>query len=134
VLCASPAYLAEHGVPPRPQALSSHHLLIVGSENQPAIQISSEDETHELRTCCRMRSNNSVAVARAAEAGLGIALLPSYVAAPALNAGRLVPVLPGWRARESSVYAQYLAGRHIVPKVRAFIDALAEAAPTLHTA
>lgn len=131
VLCAAPSYLAAHGIPQKPQMLDTHQMLFVGSESTTGLQIFCGDDTFDLNLPCRMWSNNSVAVARAAEAGLGIALLPTYAAAIPLQAGTLVTVLPEWRARESCVYAQYLAGRHMVPKVRALIDALLDSMPSL---
>ncbi len=127
VLCAAPAYLAAHGAPSNPKLLASHPMLFVGSDPPASIQMSKDEETIDLNLPCRMLSNNSVAVVRSAEAGVGIALLPTYAAARSLQAGRLVAVLPDWCGRESCVHAQYLAGRHIVPKVRVFIDALVDA-------
>jgi DNA-binding transcriptional LysR family regulator len=52
--------------------------------------------THSVRVRGRYHANNAEAVADAAAAGLGIALLPSYVCDAALADGRLVRVLPGW--------------------------------------
>ncbi len=63
----------------------------------------------------------------AARSGLGIALLPCFICGEDLRAGRLVRVLPGWEAPpDSAVSAVYPAARHLSPKVRVFVDFLAE--------
>jgi DNA-binding transcriptional LysR family regulator len=51
---------------------------------------------HSVRVRGRYHANNAEAVADAAIAGLGIALLPSYVCDAALADGRLLRILPGW--------------------------------------
>ena len=63
------------------------------------------------------------------EAGLGIGALPSFLAGPALAAGRLVRVLPELPGSPRQVYAVYPTSRHLQPKVKAFVDFLAEHLP-----
>lgn len=129
VLCAAPSYLDANGMPESPHMLRSHQMLFVSSEGLSSVQMSKGNETFDLALPSRLRSNNSAAVVQSAETGLGIALLPAYAAVRSLRSAQLVAVLPAWHIRESSVYAQYLAGRHMVPKVRALLDALLEMAP-----
>ncbi len=57
---------------------------------------------------------------------LGIALLPLWLVGEDLKAGRLVEVLPDYHAPDSSIHAIYPPGRHLSPKVRGFVDFLAE--------
>ena len=63
---------------------------------------------------------------RAAEAGLGIAQVPSFMLGDALASGRLVEVLPDRPPDILGIYAVYPQGRFPQPKLRAFIDFLAE--------
>lgn len=63
------------------------------------------------------------------EAGLGIGALPSFLAGPALAAGRLARVLPELPGSPRQVYAVYPTSRHLQPKVKAFVDFLAEHLP-----
>ena len=62
----------------------------------------------------------------AAEAGLGIALLPSFILGDAIETGRLVEVLPDRAPDLLGVWAIYPQGRFPQPKLRAFVDFLAE--------
>jgi DNA-binding transcriptional LysR family regulator len=63
-------------------------------------------------------------------AGCGVALLPTWLAGPALREGRLIRVLPGWEARtgraEPAIWAVYPPKKIVSSKVRAFVDFQAE--------
>ena len=77
----------------------------------------------------RMRSGNAGVRLEAALAGLGVARITATFCAPAVQQGRLVPLLPAWRCAPLRMYA-LLPGRRLMPaKVREFMDAL-EALPT----
>jgi len=56
--------------------------------------------------------------------GLGIALLPSFIAGPALQMGKLRTVLTDYETPPLSVYAIYPPNRHLSARVRLFIDFL----------
>lgn len=66
----------------------------------------------------------------AAMAGLGIALLPDRVCRPALEAGRLVRVLPAWHGQIGIVHLVFTTRRGLPPAVRALIDHLARGFPS----
>lgn len=124
VLCASPRYLARKGVPTSPAELVNHDLLKVGDDQ--LLELSSEGVHRSMSVNFKMRANNSVALAGAVAAGVGIALLPTYVVAGQIADGTLQHILPDWKGQESSVFAQFLGGRHMLPKIRVFIDHLIE--------
>lgn len=65
------------------------------------------------------------AVLSAAEAGLGIALIPDHICAAALAAGRVVRVLPDWNGQMGIVHLVFTTRRGLPPLVRAWIDHLA---------
>jgi DNA-binding transcriptional LysR family regulator len=65
----------------------------------------------------------------AAMAGLGIALLPDRVCRRALDAGRLVRVLPAWHAQIGIVHLVFTTRRGLLPAVRLLIDHLARDFP-----
>jgi len=70
-----------------------------------------------------------VAVRDAAIAGLGVALLPYHVCMHALEAGKLVRVLPEWRGQQGIVHLIFTTRRGLPPAVRALIDHLAASFP-----
>ena len=65
-------------------------------------------------------------IAEGTASGLGIALLPTFIAGRYLAEGRLVDALPGWRGEPAPIYALYPHNRHLSAKVRLFVDYLAE--------
>ena len=71
-----------------------------------------------------LHANNGDLLAQAAEAGMGIALLPNFIVEDALAAGRLVPLLCDWQAPPISIHAVYPSARRVPQKTRAFIDFL----------
>lgn len=128
VLVASPAYLAAHGVPERPEMLTRHRCIHLGygafDANWP---LKRGDERIVVAIAPRHAIGNSLALASAAEQGAGIALLPLFSAQAGLDAGRLVRVLEAWTPTgtyERAAYLLYAAGARVPPKVKAFVDYL----------
>jgi DNA-binding transcriptional LysR family regulator len=128
VLVASPGYLRANGTPDGPQALVQHRCVHLGygafDANWP---LRRGDEHVVIAIAPRHAIGNSLALATAAEQGAGIALIPRFSAEAAIEAGRLVVVLPDWVPDGSyarSAYLLYAPGSHVPPKVRAFIDYL----------
>jgi DNA-binding transcriptional LysR family regulator len=72
----------------------------------------------------RVRLSNQNAIRQAALAGLGIALLPTYLVGADLTSGALEAVLTDRATPPLAIWAVYLRNRHLSPKVRAFIDFL----------
>ena len=73
----------------------------------------------------RLSTNNIFALHRAALLGLGFAVLPRWFVAADLEAGRLIDLLPVWRAATLTVNAAYLPARHQPKRLTLFLEALA---------
>ena len=98
LLVAAPAYLAEAGVPEQPSDLAGHGCLCYwreAADDQWALARAGRLARVQVRT--RYHVDNPEAVAEAALAGLGVAMLPDFLCRPGLADGRLVAVLPGWQ-------------------------------------
>lgn len=127
-LFASPDYLARRGVPVHPQELPGHDLVAFsggaarGSSWTLTLATAGQPAPVQVPVQPRLRINNSFAVRDAAAQGLGIALLPWWVAAGPVGQGRLQPVLPEWAGPTVPVHAVFASARYLTPKVRAFID------------
>jgi DNA-binding transcriptional LysR family regulator len=72
----------------------------------------------------QLSSNNGEVLCAAAEKGLGIARLPTFIIGSALKTGRLVEVLPAYRPTEGVIHALYAPNRYLAAKSRVFIDFL----------
>ncbi|MEK8034087.1 LysR family transcriptional regulator [Ideonella sp. DXS29W] len=100
VLLASPEYLARRSPPRTPNDLREHDCLYYPRPGDTAAWSFERKAGERLSVPLRgpFAANNSEALREAALAGLGIALLPDFSAEPALAEGRLVELLPTWRA------------------------------------
>lgn len=70
--------------------------------------------------------NVTLAVHAATLQGAGLSVLPDYVVAQDLSEGRLIEVLPQWHLPRGDIHAVFPSARYRPPKVRAFIDLLAQ--------
>ena len=128
VVCASQAYLEDHGTPDRPEDLSSHDCLhFAGLRWGRAWHFSRDDETVRVPIVPRFECNNGPTLLAAALAGAGIALEPAFVVGPAIRDGLLRPILRDWKLPEIPLHAVYPASRHIAQKVRQFVTMTAKA-------
>ncbi len=99
VVCAAPAYLARAGTPQAPADLQVHHCMSYWRERSDNAWVMQDIDSGVQQTVWvqgRYHANNPEAVAQAAVAGLGVALLPAYVCAADIAAGRLLRLLQAW--------------------------------------
>lgn len=123
---ASRDYLARAGTPREPDELADHDLLMFAPVPRLTTWIlHGGGEPIELAPSARMTSNNLLAIFEAARAGAGIAFIPGFVLGCAAD-DRLTAVLPGWRSPPIELYAVYPSGKNLAPKVRVYLDYLAE--------
>ena len=123
VLCASPAYLAKHGVPKHPNNLKKHSCLHYGqivTGNQ--WQLINEEQEEWVTVKGVLCSNNGEVLKDAALQGLGIALLPTFIIRQELEAQTLAIVLPDYQPPATSLCLIYPLNRHLVTKVRLFVE------------
>lgn len=131
VLCASPAYLARHPPIGHPDDLKAHaclrFTLLAPSDRW---QFCKAGEDIAVVVDGPLSANDSEALLESALAGLGLALLPTWIAGLDMNAGRLSIVLPEWQARlapgDRAIWGVYPPKKVVSPKVRAFLDFVEE--------
>ena len=98
VVCAAPAHLARAGTPAEPADLLRHPCMSYWRESSDDAWLLVRGAQREtVRVQGRYHANNPEAVACAALAGLGVALLPTYVCEQALAGGQLLRLLPDWQ-------------------------------------
>ncbi|CAG2161318.1 LysR family transcriptional regulator [Cupriavidus numazuensis] len=129
LLCAAPDYLRRRGTPRTPQDLASHDcLVLVGSQGRQDVWHIGDGAGGEIAVRVRgpIEANSGELLADAALAGLGIAMHSAWHVCAALRKGQLVPVLADYPLAESGIYAVMPQRRLVPPRVRAFVDFLAE--------
>ena len=125
VVCGTPQYFAEHGVPKTPQDLAGHDCVIYTHANPDSIWHFSADGTDiAVQVRGTLKVNDDEVAWQAVRAGLGLSLLPSFIVGDDLQSGRLQAVLTEYLPSERNLYALYLPNRHLSAKVRVFIDFL----------
>jgi DNA-binding transcriptional LysR family regulator len=124
LVAAAPDYLARRGVPATPHDLASHDCLVYSS-------VQGDDRWHlagpqgappdSVSVHGPFRSNNLSAVLAACRAGMGVCVLPWYVAQEALSKGEIVRVLEGFAPPAQEMHAVYPSPKLVPRKVSNFI-------------
>lgn len=124
LLCAAPDYLKRRGTPRNPDQLAKHDCIgFTGHSFWPDWPLQKGGTRKTIKPLGPLVTDNSEANLSAAIAGLGIVLTADWLAGPALRAGHLLEVLPGWSAGgEGGVYVVMPPGKLIPAKTRAFVD------------
>ena len=130
--CASPGYVAAHGLPESVADLERHNCVRFISPSSGRT-VDWQFQKGEARAAFTPRGNLGVnsyeAAAAAALAGIGIAQVPLPLGIPALESGELKPVLLNWAASAPSLKLVYPSNRYLTAKVRAFAEFISEVYP-----
>ncbi len=127
-LIAAPAYLEAHGEPVTIADLSTHNLLHYSNLSSGNFWrlLTPTGQERQVRAVGRLTVNNGDALLTACESGLGIAFLPDFIVDASLERGAVVELMEHARRPPLGIFAVYPQGRYTQPKLRAFIDFLAE--------
>jgi DNA-binding transcriptional LysR family regulator len=128
VVCASPAFLAQHGPIDSPGHLAALPCLFGGSGNRPDRWqfVHADGRRDEVTVTPRLVSNDAELLADAATNGLGVLYGTDWYVSHEIAAGRLVEVLPEWtQAEAGGVYVVTPAASGTPSKTRAFSDWIA---------
>jgi DNA-binding transcriptional LysR family regulator len=124
---ASPAYLARHGRPIHASDLAGHDCLVyTGATEAEQWRFRLGRRWISVRPQSRFRADNAEALLKAAIAGLGIAVVPTFLAGNAIANGSLEPLLMDHAMPEGGLYVVRPPGPHVPGKVRALIEILVE--------
>jgi DNA-binding transcriptional LysR family regulator len=122
LLVATPAYLAEHGMPRRPEDVAMHGWIAMSALTTPLRWTFTRGRTRRtVRMRQVMQANNAAAIRALVLAGAGMSVLPDYLAQDDIQAGRLQVVLAQYQLVEGGIHAVY-PDPQPPAKVRAFID------------
>ncbi|MGU9867617.1 LysR family transcriptional regulator [Kluyvera ascorbata] len=133
VICATPAYLRQHGTPDTPQALRHHSCISLGETPADArwkFRLGEKSET--IQTHGRYAANHTGVRLDAVKNHLGIGSLPLFTAREALANGEIVQVLPEWEFisdYSGDLWLLWTRNQHMPARMRAMIDYLSEKLP-----
>lgn len=126
VIVASPDYLDRKGRPKVPRDLSEHECLEYFGRMASEWRFRDGERWLTVRVKGRLRSDNGDAILHWAVAGLGVANLPGFLVADAIEAGRLEVLLPSFPGPEYAIHVLRPPGAYVPGKVRLLIDFLVE--------
>ncbi|WSH65414.1 LysR family transcriptional regulator [Rhizobium ruizarguesonis] len=124
LLCASPDYLARQGIPSSLADLNSHRGIFYTNRGVADWRFQTSDGAIVVRAKLALGINNGDMLRDAAIAGLGIALLPAFIAGPAIREGLLAEIDVGHRPEAEFIYMAHPEGRNPSAKLRAIADHL----------
>jgi LysR family transcriptional activator of dmlA len=131
LLCASPAYLARHGVPKVPNDLTRHNCIGIrqGEEAYGVWRLShgrgKSVSTEAVKTRGNLTTNDGEIAVNWALDGHGILMRAEWDIERYLRNGRLVQVLPQYFTPDASIHAVYPQRHQLAARVRAFVDFVA---------
>jgi DNA-binding transcriptional LysR family regulator len=124
VVCATPEYIARHGVPATPRDLRNHSIVACTAVTPIPERWSfrSPSGVTSISVSTRLVVNTTAAAVEAALGGLGITCILSYQTEPHATAGRLQTVLVEYEPPPAPIHIVHPEGRHLPIKVRLFLD------------
>lgn len=125
LLCAAPAYLDAAGRPRRPEELREHRVIGYAYEQTRRWRFHGQDGEAALPVEPRHRANNGEMIRAMLLAGLGIALLPSFLVGEDLRVGRLEALFPDSLEADTGIWAVTAHRKLLAAKVRVLLDHLA---------
>lgn len=125
---AAPDYLARCGTPQTPKALTDHTLIDFSYRKTATIweYVGQGGKRIPVSVSPRLVCNSAETELAAAVAGLGITRLPSMSCEAEIADGTLTPILVPYEEEPIGIYAIYPSRVHLAPKVRAFVDFVAD--------
>ena len=128
VVCATPLYIARHGIPETPRELVSHSVVACTAVTPIPERWSFHGPRGFTSVAVnpRLVVNTTDAAVDAALNGLGLTCIRYYQAEPHAAAGSLQTVLVEYEPPPAPIHIVHPEGRHLSPKVRLFLDHAAE--------
>lgn len=124
VVCATPAYLADHPAPRKVEDLARHNCLTHSYFGKSLWHFEEHGEHVSVPIHGNITANEASTLLRLTLAGAGVAMLPSYQAGDLIRSGELVRLLPAAEPRQMNIYAVYASRKHMPSALRSLLDFL----------
>lgn len=128
VLCASPDYLIQHGIPKTPEDLMQGHVkLHYSGANEDWMFKKANGEQYTVKIPSLITANNGDFLCQVAIDGKGLLFIPDFICYKAIKMGQLKSLLCDYvSGNEIGGYALYPQNRHLSQRVRSLVDFLAK--------
>ncbi|MDB5932233.1 MAG: LysR family transcriptional regulator [Polaromonas sp.] len=122
VVCATPAYWQQRGLPNHPDELAGHDALTLSmAGSHPQWRFKVNGKPHSIAVSSRMDASDPVPLVQMALQGLGVARLPRLLVQPLLDQGALRQVLPEFSPDDLWLYAAYTQRRQNSAALKALL-------------
>jgi len=126
IVAASPAYLAKNPVPEVPQDLLQHRCVVFSYHTTSIWPFTKDDGDYSVKVSAALKTNNPDILLESTILGMGITLMPTFLASDAILESKLRLVLREYQTIDLEIYAVYASRHHLPVKIRVFIDFLKE--------
>lgn len=134
VICASPAYLKKYGEPETADDLKDHNCLLYSYVDSgkrwtlegPISDTNAQTQIKHIPINGSLKANNGNLLCDALVNGMGIAIMPTFIAGDAIREGKAKIILSEWKPKSPDISLIYPSVKFLSAKVRAFIDLAAE--------
>lgn len=132
LVVGTPDYFARRGKPVHPRDLFRHACIQFRMPNSGKLQVwqlRRDADEPETQLATAVTCNTNEARLCFALEGLGVAYMSDFSVRDAVNAGTLVTVLDEYTTDHNTFRLLWPSGRHVTPRLRAFIDFVSEHVP-----
>ncbi|CAL60963.1 putative transcriptional regulator (LysR family) [Herminiimonas arsenicoxydans] len=129
LVCASPAYLKNHGIPLTPRDLQKHNCILLRESDEiyGSWHFSSGTKQETVKVRGSLSANDGECATAWALDGQGIVVRSEWDVAPYLRSGRLRTVLEDWQLPQADIYIVFPTKNHLSAKTRALVDFMLQA-------
>ncbi|MBN3762087.1 LysR family transcriptional regulator [Burkholderia sp. Ac-20365] len=125
LICASPAYLDRYDIPRHPRDLANHFgVNYYNREPNGMWSLLVDGKRQSFRVRTRLRADSEHMLLEGARAGLGLAILPTFIAGDFLLSGDLIAVLQDYAPQGGQLSVVYRKAVRTPPKINALIEFL----------
>ena len=124
VMVATPEYLLTNPAPKNPEDIRKHRALIytTAQGDHRWSFTDSHGKTEVVEVAGPFTSNNLSSILSAARTGMGLAVLPVYVAHQSIKDQVLTPIMEDWSLPAQEIHAVFSSPKHVPTKVSKCID------------
>ncbi|MCO5734842.1 LysR family transcriptional regulator [Rhizobium sp. SSA_523] len=123
IVVGTPAYLAKHAAPHKPEDLTDHSMVVFSQgEGGERFTFKGLRGSKSISVRPRLRINAMEGIRSAVLAGAGLSVATEWMFEAELESGAVLKVLDNWVLPDLDLWAVMPGGRRISPKIRAFVD------------